>query len=105
MFASLFLSYATNSSSVYNAAESLYKNQSLAGKDGVFNWDSKLPALPILGVELLSVMPQLSSDSSASIKTWQDEAERYLDTIVSGKSKGSLTKGKSCLFFGESSSL
>lgn len=101
VLAALFVSYASNSTSVYSEGESLYNKSSLAGNDGVLNWDSKAPAIPVLGSQLMSVMPQLSSNSASSMKAWQTEAERYLDNIVIGKSRGSMTKGKPDFFFSE----
>ena len=91
--AALFLGLAANSSEYFTQAESYYKNFSLAGQDGVFNWDSKTPGIAVLFAEVTSAMPHLGGNMSQ----WQTEAERYFDDILDGKSQAGMTEGGFCV--------
>lgn len=86
--AALFLSWATNSSSLYQEAESYYSKFGLSGGDDVFNWDSKTPGLAVLFAQIT----QSSASIGRNLASWQQEAERYFDAIVNQKGRGKLTK-------------
>jgi endoglucanase len=87
--AALFLSWATNSTSLYQDAEAFYSKYSLGDWTGVFNWDSKAPGLPVLFSQVNHASPSIGGNFS----TWQKNAETYLDAVISGKGSGYLTKG------------
>ncbi|KAF9516184.1 glycoside hydrolase family 9 protein [Hydnum rufescens UP504] len=87
VLAGLFLAAALNSTEYHTAALSLYRNASLANGNGALNWDSKTPALAVLGLQVSSAV------APDAVGTWQAEAERYLDNVVDNKSNGRLTKG------------
>lgn len=86
--AALFLSWVTNSTSLYQTAENYYEQYKLGGQDGVFNWDSKTPGLAVLFAQIA----QSSSGLGGKLENWRAEAERYFDNIVKSKSRGYLTK-------------
>ena len=87
--AALWLGLAQNDSTLISQAQSYYNQFQLNSQlpDSVFNWDSPLPGIPILGAQIYKSYPQLGGSS------WQSQAEAYLDRIVSGKGAGKLTKG------------
>ena len=87
--AALFLSWATNSTSLYQDAEAFYSKYSLGDWTGVFNWDSKTPGLPVLFSQVNHASPSIGGNFS----NWQKNAETYLDAVISGKGSGYLTKG------------
>ena len=87
VMAGLFLAAALNSTEYHNSALNLYKNASLANGNGALNWDSKTPALAVLGLQVSSAV------ATDSVGTWQAEAERYLDNVVNHKSNGYFTHG------------
>ena len=87
--AALFLSRAMNSTSLYQEAEAHYSKYDLSDWTGVFNWDSKTPGLPILFSQVNHASPNIGGNFS----TWQSAAETYLDTVISGKGSGYLTRG------------
>lgn len=87
--AALLLSFASNSSSLYQQAMSFYSQFSLANQNGVFNWDSKTPALSVLFTQ---VAPSVSG-APQNVSVWQTEAERYFDNILNGGGPGYMTKG------------
>jgi len=91
----LFLSLAENSPARFQEASSLYQQYKLGGQDGVFNWDSKTPGLAVLFAQIAQSSPDFSGDLSS----WQSEAERYFDRIVSG---GGLTPGGLLYYNGDS---
>ena len=73
----------------YQGAMDLFKNSSLAGGNGPLNWDSRVPALGVLGAQVASIHQPWQNTKSF----WTDEAERYLDNVVNGEGYGHLTKG------------
>lgn len=87
--AALWLGLAQNDSSLISQANGYFNQFQLAKQlpDSVFNWDSPLPGIPILGAQIFNSYPQLGGDG------WQSQAEAYLDRLVSGKGAGKLTKG------------
>ncbi|KAH8113303.1 Six-hairpin glycosidase [Phellopilus nigrolimitatus] len=96
--AALFLALATNSTSYFSQAETYYTQNNLAGRDDIFNWDSKTPGLYVLFTEVTSSKPEFGGNTTQ----WQNEAERYFDNIVHGKSQGSLTNGGLLFYNGDS---
>lgn len=87
--AALWLGLAQNDSTLISQAQGYFNQFQLAKQlpDSVFNWDSPLPGIPILGTQIYHSYPQLGGDG------WQSQAEAYLDRLVSGKGAGKLTKG------------
>ncbi|RDB22862.1 Endoglucanase E-4 [Hypsizygus marmoreus] len=98
--AALLLSYATNSTALYQEAEDYYTKFNLAGQDGVFNWDSKTPGLAVLFAQIA----QSNSGLGGNLASWQAEAERYFDRIVKKKGPGYLTKHGLLFYDGDSDS-
>ncbi|KAF8897403.1 Six-hairpin glycosidase-like protein [Infundibulicybe gibba] len=96
----LFLSWATNSSTLFNQAETYYANFSLANQNGVLNWDSKTPALAVLFAQIA----RASSQIGRNLSSWQAEAERYLDQIVNKKGPAFLTPDGLLYYNGDSDS-
>jgi len=90
--AALWLGLAQNDSTLISQAQGYYDQFQLDGQlnDAVLNWDSVLPAIPILGTQIYQSYPQLGGDG------WQPRAEGYLDNVVSGRGAGKLTKGSDC---------
>ena len=87
--AALWLGLAQNDSTSVSQAKYYFDRFKLGKKlpDSVFNWDSLVPGIPILGAQIYRSYPQLGGDG------WQSLAEAYLDRLVSGKGAGKLTKG------------
>jgi endoglucanase len=87
--AALWLGLAQNDSTLISQAKGYFDQFKLAKQlpDSALNWDSPLPAIPILGTQIYLSYPQLGGDS------WQSQAEAYLDRILSGNGAGKLTKG------------
>lgn len=96
--AALFLAWATNSTTLYQQAESYYSKFGLAGGDDVFNWDSKTPGLAVLFAQIT----QSSAGIGGNLANWQQEAERYFDVIVNQKGRGKLTKNGLLFYEGDS---
>lgn len=86
--AALFLSWATNSSSLYQEAQSYYQTYNLSDYDGVFNWDTKTAGIPVLFAQIAQANPTFGNTS-----TWQDQAEKYFDGVVYGDGEGYMTTG------------
>jgi len=88
--AALWLGLAQNDSTLVGQAKGYFDQFHLDQQlqDSAFNWDSVLPAIPILGSQISHSYPQLGGDG------WQTQAEAYLDRVVSGKGEGKLTKGQ-----------
>ena len=86
--AALFLSWATNSSSLYEDAQSYYSQYNLSGYKGVFNWDTKTPGIPVLFAQIAQANPTFGN-----VSTWQDQAETYFDGVVYGDGDGYTTTG------------
>ncbi|KAF9263539.1 glycoside hydrolase family 9 protein [Marasmius fiardii PR-910] len=80
--AALFLAFGTNSTSLYKEAEDHFNKYKLGGQNIAFNWNSKTSGLYIL----FSQVAQSSAGLGGSLTQWQNEAERYLDKLVSGDS-------------------
>lgn len=88
-FAAVLLSLAANSSSYFDLAEQYYAQYNLGWQNGIFNWDSKTPALAVLFTQIASSNPSIGRNLSS----WQSESERYFDNILNGGGPGFLTKG------------
>ncbi|KAI6134857.1 glycoside hydrolase family 9 protein [Pisolithus thermaeus] len=86
--AALFLSWGLNSTSLYQQAQTYYSQYNLSSYQGVFNWDSKTPGLPILFAQIAQANP-----SFGNVSNWQTEAESYLDGVVYGGGEGYSTRG------------
>lgn len=86
--AALFLSWATNSSSLYEEAQSYYSQYNLSGYSGPFEWDTKTPGIPVLFAQIAQASPTFGN-----LSTWQDQAETYFDGIVYGGGDGYTTPG------------
>ncbi|KAF8665637.1 hypothetical protein AX16_000092 [Volvariella volvacea WC 439] len=87
--AALFLSWAQNSDELYQEAEALYARYELAGRNDVFNWDSKTPGLTVLFAQIA----QSPSGPGSNLSDWKNEAERYFDRIIDNQGPGYLTRG------------
>ena len=87
--AALWLGLAQNDSALISQAKGYFDQFQLGSTlpDSVFNWDSPLPGIPILGTQIYQSYPQLGGEN------WQPQAEAYLDRLVSGKGAGGFTKG------------
>ncbi|KAF8332825.1 Six-hairpin glycosidase-like protein [Cantharellus anzutake] len=82
----------------YEGALNLFKNSSLGGGNGALNWDNKVPALGVLGVQVSSMYEPWSNTTDF----WTQEAERYLDNVVNGQGYGHLTQGGLLYYQGDS---
>ena len=78
----------------YNQAETFWSQYTLGDQDGVFNWDNKAPALPVLFVQAALMRPEV--DVSHNLSAWQAVSEGNFDRIVGGNGRGSMTKGWVC---------
>ncbi|KAG2058833.1 glycoside hydrolase family 9 protein [Suillus hirtellus] len=96
--AALFLSWATNSSSLYQQAQGYWQQYSLSSYNGVFNWDNKTPGLPVLFAQIAQANPTFGGNAS----TWQTVAEKYFDGIVYGGGPGYQTHGGLLYYKGDS---
>ena len=87
--AALWLGLAQNDSTLVSQAKGYFDQFQLGSQlpDSVFNWDSPLPGIPILGTQIYRSFPQLGGDG------WQSLAEAYLDRLISKKGAGKTTKG------------
>ena len=87
--AALWLGLAQNDSALISQAQGYYSQFQLDNQlpDSVLNWDSPLPAIPILATQIYKSYPQLGGSG------WQSRAEVYLDRVVSGEGAGKLTEG------------
>eukprot|EP00919_Chromeraceae_sp_WS-2016_P004727 GHVR01011189.1.p1 GENE.GHVR01011189.1~~GHVR01011189.1.p1 ORF type:complete len:144 (+),score=12.06 GHVR01011189.1:1047-1478(+) len=81
---------------MYQQAQSYWSQYALAGYNGVFNWDTKTPGLPVLFAQIAQANPSFGGNMS----TWQTEAERYFDGIVYGGGGGYSTRGPCVLCAG-----
>ncbi|TFK76043.1 glycoside hydrolase family 9 protein [Pluteus cervinus] len=98
VLAALFLSWAENSSDFYREANSYYQQFKLSGYEGVLNWDSKTPALPVLFAQIA----QSPNGPGSNLSQWQNEAEDYFDGLIDSKGGASYTK-HGLLYFGDDS--
>ncbi|KAG2146672.1 glycoside hydrolase family 9 protein [Suillus clintonianus] len=96
--AALFLSWATNSSSLYQQAQGYWQQYDLGSYNGVFNWDFKTPGLPVLFAQIAQANPSFGGNAS----TWQAVAEKYFDGIVYGGGPGYQTHGGLLYYDGDS---
>ncbi|KAF8517862.1 9 glycosyl hydrolase [Gautieria morchelliformis] len=87
---------------LFSQAQSFWTQYALSGQDGVFNWDDKTPALPVLFAQAALVRPDFATGHNSS--SWTVEAERYFDRIISGKGRGVLTEGGLLWYGGDSDS-
>jgi len=87
--AALWLGLAQNDSTLVGQADGYFDQFKLGIQlpDSLFNWDSVLPGIPILGTQISQSYPELGGGG------WKSRAEAYLDRVVSGKGAGRLTKG------------
>lgn len=88
--AALFLSWATDSTDHYVAAEDYWSRYELQDRYRVFNWDSKTPALPVLFAQIAKSRDGLDSN----LTHWQGIAERYFDGVVAYKAPSYGTSGE-----------
>ncbi|CED84676.1 glycoside hydrolase family 9 protein [Phaffia rhodozyma] len=106
VWAGLWLSLAANDSTYFTSAASNYAQYGLSGKSAVLNWDSKVPALPILFTQIAISKPWLmegAPSNVSSVSYWQSESEKILDQVVNEK-LGKMTKGGLVWFEGDSDS-
>ena len=96
--AALFLSLASNSSSLYSDAENYYSQFSLGGRHDSYNWDSKTPGLAVL----FSKIATFHSSIGGNLDKWRSEAENYFDDILENgeKTKGVPLHGRAIDQFG-----
>ncbi|KAK0482138.1 glycoside hydrolase family 9 protein [Armillaria luteobubalina] len=98
--AALFLAWATNSTTLYQQAETYYSSFGLLGQDVVFNWDSKTPGLAVLFAQIAQSGSSVGNNASG----WQGEAERYFDRIVNNDGPAFETRGGLLYYHGDSDS-
>lgn len=93
--AALFLSWATGNQALFLEAEGYWEQYKLSESNRVYNWDSKVPALPVLFSQIAKTQPSVG----ANFSTWQGIAEDYFDSIVQKKnSPAFMTTGGLLLF-------
>ncbi|KAK7695540.1 hypothetical protein QCA50_000176 [Cerrena zonata] len=107
--AALFLSLASNSSTLYQQAMTNYKNYNLdqyvrAGSEQPFNWDGKTPGLAVLGAQISNMYPTIANSSDKSVN-FTREAEDYLDSILNGHGRSFQTSGGLLWYPGDSDSV
>ncbi|PIL36910.1 hypothetical protein GSI_00600 [Ganoderma sinense ZZ0214-1] len=73
-----------------------------AGQETVFNWDSKTPAVPLLGAALANAYPNVVSGSNATLNTWQTALENYFNVFINKNGRSFLTPGGLLYFPGDS---
>ncbi|KAI0356489.1 Six-hairpin glycosidase [Trametes cingulata] len=108
--AALFLALTesgSNATTFYTDAVKWYYSGSLgqqlhAGDETVFNWDAKVPGIPVLAAQLASAYPDVASGSNVTLQAWQQAAQGYFDAIVNGTGRSHLTDGGLLLFPGDS---
>ena len=101
--AALFLALSdtgSNATEYYADAVRWYYSRNLgvqlrAGSESVFNWDSKIPGIPILAAQLAYAYPDIVSGSNATLQTWQQVVESYLDIFINIRGRSYLTDGSS----------
>ncbi len=64
------------------------------GEETVFNWDSKTPAVPLLGAALANAYPNVVSASNATLSTWQTALENYFNVFINKNGRSFVTQGK-----------
>lgn len=101
--AALSLALATNRSSYYREAYTHYRNYStIPNSQGVWNWDTAVPAIYVLFVEAALARPALAVGAGldGNLTGWRNQTEVYFDAIVNQNLKsGYLTSGESaCLW-------
>ena len=83
-------------------AKTYWDQGSLSQGDIVLDWDSKVPAIPVLMSQVLASSVTLASAQNASF--WKSTAEAMLDQIVAANGLVTLTSG-GLLYFDGSSTL
>ena len=91
--ASLFMALASNSADAYAQAVKTYQQENLLKHlqdDAVFNWDEKTPGVAVLGAQIASTYPDLTSQQSYDFRS---DAETFFDRIVTDQSRAFVTDG------------
>lgn len=100
--AAMFLALSetgSNASSYYTDSVKWYYSGSLAsllqpGQETVFNWDSKTPGVPLLGVALANAYPNVVSGSNTTLSTWQTALENYFNVFINKNGRSFMTQGE-----------
>ncbi|KAI1789054.1 Six-hairpin glycosidase [Ganoderma leucocontextum] len=108
--AAMFLALSetgTNASAYYADGVKWYYSGGLGsmmqpGQETVFNWDSKTPAVPLLGAALANAYPNVVSGSNATLNSWQTVLENYFNVFINKNGRSFLTKGGLLYFPGDS---
>nr|QDK64602.1 endoglucanase 5 [Ganoderma lucidum] len=108
--AAMFLALSetsSNASSYYADSVKWYYSGGLgsmlqAGQETVFNWDSKTPAVPLLGAALANAYPNVVSGSNATLNSWQSAIENYFNVFINKKGRSYMTQGGLLYFPGDS---
>jgi len=98
--AALFLAWAKGDASLYSDAEEYFTKYDLIYSSRVFNWDSKVPGLPVLHAQIASSFPNIGRNLSY----WQDIAEDLFDDMVAKKKPERVTAGGLLMWDGDSDS-
>ncbi|KAL7410654.1 putative endoglucanase E-4 precursor [Mrakia frigida] len=104
VWAGLWMALATNESSYYSDALTLYSSSNLSPTSSVFNWDSMTPALPILFTQIALARPGLATSIGidANLTGWRTVCETMFDGIVEGKGRAKKTSGGLLYYEGDS---
>ncbi|TBU49048.1 Six-hairpin glycosidase [Dichomitus squalens] len=108
--AAMFLALSetgSNASTYYNDAIKWYYSGNLAfslqaGEEAVFNWDSKTPAVPLLGAAIANAYPNVVSGSNVTLNLWQSAVEQYFNVFINKNGRSYLTNGGLLYFPGDS---
>lgn len=104
-FAALWMSWATGDAVLYNQTLDMYNNFQLGnpdnGLDGAFNWDGKVPGIPVLATQIGTMM-QEQWQGYYDLGAWQSQAETYLDGVVNGEGRAKTTGGGLLYYDGDS---
>lgn len=100
--AAMFLALSetgSNASSYYADSVKWYYSGGLGsmlqpGQETVFNWDSKTPAVPLLGAALANAYPNVVSGSNATLNSWQTALENYFNVFINKKGRSYMTQGE-----------
>ncbi|KIO33977.1 glycoside hydrolase family 9 protein [Tulasnella calospora MUT 4182] len=98
-------SSGTSPQTYLDSATSQYDSAHLQAskQDNVMNWDSVSPALPVLLTQI-SNLGNSNLQPSGGTSHWQSESETYLDRVVDGSGRGTLTKNGLLWYDGDSDS-
>jgi hypothetical protein len=91
--AAAFLARAENSTSRWQEAVDLWNEGHMAGQNGVFNWDSKVPGVMVLFAQM--AQPGGRGEVGGNLSDWKQEAERYFDNVLGRKAPSGMTGGRS----------